>query len=138
MGKRPSRTPTFKDMVTKVETELSTVVRGEPGAEKGLDPLEVGFLTDQRQTWRLARRKPLPKYRVSEVLAEADVVMLDSFPFGERVIVEHEDRATVWAEAESSYLVPYDEMEGGGQTHAAYDFRADDGRMLLYIQEWYD
>ncbi len=138
MGKRPSRTPTFKDMVTKAEAELPTVGRGEPVAKKGLDPLEVGFLTDGGQTWRLARRKPLPKYKVKEVLTEADLVMLDSFPFGQRVIVAQEDRAAVWTEAEFAYLVSDDEIEVGGQTHAAYDFRADDGRMLLYIQEWYD
>jgi hypothetical protein len=138
MGKRPTRAPTFKDIVKKSEAELSVVGRGEPVGEKGLDPLDIGFLTEQAQTWRLARRKPLSKHKVKEVLTDAAVMVFDSFPFGQRVVVPLEDRAAVWAEAESTYLVPADEMEVGGQTHEAYEFRADDDRMLLYLQHWYD
>ena len=104
------------------------------------DPVAEGYLVDDEvRVWTLRRRATLSFPKATKLLPSVDAMIIDSFPFGDRRTVPAEERAAALASVESHWDAQYGPDFGiGDETYEGYEFEDHDGRLMLYLQRWYD
>ncbi|MFG2825368.1 hypothetical protein ACGFX4_38805 [Kitasatospora sp. NPDC048365] len=131
MSKKQKRAVTFADMVAA----LPSPGEEEPGGSYVDRPVAARGFTDAGGTyWRLARG-PLDPRRAKRLAVEADVMSMGTSYDDEvgwwlpRFLAEAE-RPAAWLEARARL--------GAADlpVHEAYEFTADDGRVLLFIETY--
>ena len=133
--KRRAREQTFAEIADRVRSEVE--VRGIPHGPRP-NPIVEGSYTDaDGVTWRLRRHIGLRYSQATKLLPLADVMLFDSFPFGETRTVPVDERATVLKSAEDEWEA-YDFQNLGSQGYEAYEFNDESGRRMLYLQHWYN
>jgi hypothetical protein len=133
--KRRAREQTFAEIADRVRSEVE--VGGTWHGPRPDPTLEGSYTDDDGVTWGLRRRVGLRYSQATKLLPVADVMLFDSFPFGETRSVPVDERAAVLESAEDGWEA-YDFQTPGSQGYGAYEFNDESGRRMLYLQHWYN
>ncbi|MFF4381724.1 hypothetical protein [Kitasatospora sp. NPDC001547] len=131
MSRKHKRAVTLAQIVAA----LPSPVAGKPGGAHVGPPVRAGGFTDADGCcWRLARG-PLDPRRARRLSVEADMMSMGTC-YDERVgrwlprFLTAAERPAAWLEARARFGV--DDLP----IHEAYEFTADDGRVLLFIETY--
>ena len=85
------RGPTFREIVDQERTQNPP--HGKPLRMRP-DPVTEGYLVDDEvRVWTLRRRATLSYPKATKLLPSVELMIIDSFPFGDRRTVPAEERA---------------------------------------------
>ncbi|MFD0273564.1 hypothetical protein ACFVHB_06550 [Kitasatospora sp. NPDC127111] len=131
MPKKRKRPETFAEVVTAMPPPSEQ----GPGGSPVLRPVTArGFTDAEGCHWRLARG-PLDPRRAKRLAVSADAMTMGEY-YDERAqwwlprFLAEAERPAAWTEARAGF--------GAGDLpiHEAYEFTADDGRVLLFIETY--
>jgi len=133
--KRP-RGPTFREIVD--EERSQNPPRDEEPLRMRPDPIDEGYLVDDEvRIWTLRCPATLSYYKAAKLRSSVDVMIMDSYRFGDRCTVPAEERAAALASAESHWDAQYGPDFGVGDVnYEGYEFEDHDGRLMLYVRCW--
>ncbi|RMB79495.1 hypothetical protein CTZ28_45250 [Streptomyces shenzhenensis] len=115
-------------MVAAVEA-----AEGSDPAEGRLSPASSGELVDERGCLWTKSRGPLDVRLVKRLVRGADEMIVGEGAGEVLRSVPEEEREAAWALIKDGL----DTAGSGTWTYRAYDFRSEDGRILLYVEEFY-
>lgn len=129
------REPTFAEIADQVRSEVE--VTGTWHGPRPDPAVEGTWTDDDGVTWKRRRRVVLLHSEATKLLPLADLMVFDSFPFGETRLVPAEERAALLESTKAEWMA-YDLETPGSQGYEAYEFNDESGRRMLYLQHWYD
>ncbi|GAA3387424.1 hypothetical protein [Cryptosporangium minutisporangium] len=133
--KRRPKNQTFAEIADQVRSEVE--ITGTSHGPRPSPVFEGSYADDEGVMWQLRRRVGLSYSQATKLLPLADVMLFDSFPFGETRTVSVQERAALLESAEEEWEA-YDLETPGSQGYEAYEFNDESGRRMLYLQHWYD
>ncbi|MFE7958838.1 hypothetical protein [Streptomyces sp. NPDC057413] len=127
MPKKRTSDKSFADVVAAMEA-----AEGSDPVEGGRSPASSGELVDERGCLWTRSRGPLDVRLVKRLVRGADEVIVGEGAGEVLRPVPAEEREAAWA------LIK-DGLDTAGSetwTYQAYEFRSEDGRILLYVEEF--